>query len=86
MTSRTSSSPRSPTSRAASGTRGTGIRGRPLTRLRKIDETAELLNVSPRTVRRLIESGALPVRRFQGRVVRIADEDLAAFLAASRSV
>jgi excisionase family DNA binding protein len=56
-----------------------------MTRLRTIDEAAELLNVSPRTVRRLIESGALPVHRL-GRLVRIADPDLAAFLAATRSV
>jgi excisionase family DNA binding protein len=83
MTSRTSNPPRSPMSK--SDTTGTGVRGRPLTRLRTIDEAAELLNVSPRTVRRLIESGALPVHRL-GRLVRIADADLAAFLAASRSV
>jgi excisionase family DNA binding protein len=63
-----------------------GTAGRPVTKLRTIDETAELLNVSPRTVRRLIESGALPVHRLPGRLVRIADADLAAFLAASRSV
>jgi excisionase family DNA binding protein len=85
MSSRTSNPPRSPTSRAASHIIGTGFRGRTLTRLRTIDEAAELLNVSPRTVRRLIESGALPVHRL-GRLVRIADADLAAFLAASRSV
>jgi excisionase family DNA binding protein len=66
-------------------TTGAGTRGRPVTRLRTIAEAAELLNVSPRTVRRLIESGALPVHRI-GRLVRIADADLAAFLAASRSV
>jgi excisionase family DNA binding protein len=85
MISRTSSSPRGLTSRAASGITDTGIRGRPLTRLRTIDEASELLNVSPRTVRRFIESGALPAHRL-GRLVRIADADLAAFLAASRSL
>jgi excisionase family DNA binding protein len=85
MTRRTSNPPRSPTSKAASHTTGIGIRDRPLTRLRTINEAAELLNVSPRTVRRLIEAGALPVHRF-GRLVRIADPDLATFLAASRSV
>jgi excisionase family DNA binding protein len=78
---RTSNPPRSPMSKADT----TGVRGRPLTRLRTIDEAAELLNVSPRTVRRLIESGALPVHRL-GRLVRIGDADLAAFLAASRIV
>lgn len=83
MTSRTSKPPQSVLSKA--DTTGTGVRGRPLTRLRTIDEAAELLNVSPRTVRRLIELGALPVHRL-GRLVRIAEADLAAFLAASRSV
>jgi excisionase family DNA binding protein len=85
MTSRRSNPAPSPTSETGSRTTGTGVRGRPLTRLRTIDETAALLNLSPRSVRRLIESGALPVHRF-GRLVRIADPDLAAFLAASRSV
>jgi excisionase family DNA binding protein len=79
VTSRSSNRRRSPSNT------GTIVHGRPVTRLRTIDEAADLLNVSPRTVRRLIESGALRVHRF-GRLVRIADGDLAAFLAASRSV
>jgi excisionase family DNA binding protein len=57
---------------------------RPVTQLRTIDETAELLNISPRTVRRYVDSGELPVHRF-GRSVRISNDDIAAFLAASRS-
>jgi excisionase family DNA binding protein len=61
------------------------MRARPVGKLRTIDETAELLSVSVRTVRRLIESGALPVHRI-GRAVRISDADIAAFLAANRSV
>jgi excisionase family DNA binding protein len=85
MTPLTPNSPRSPTSKAASRTTGTGVRGRPVTRLHTIDEAAELLNVSPRTVRRLIEAGALRAHRI-GRLVRISDEDIAAFLAANRSV
>jgi excisionase family DNA binding protein len=69
------------TSRSSSS----GSRARqPVTRLRTIDETAELFNTSTRTVRRLIESGALSVHRF-GRLVRISDDDIAAFLAANRS-
>jgi excisionase family DNA binding protein len=72
-----------PASKRAVHTVGTA--SRPVTKLRTIDETAELLNVSPRTVRRLIESGALPAHRL-GRIVRIADPDLVVFLAASRSV
>ena len=62
-----------------------GARGRPLTKLRTIEESAELLNVSPRTVQRLIASGALQVHRF-GRLVRVADADIAVLLAASRTV
>jgi excisionase family DNA binding protein len=61
------------------------MRVRPVGKLRTIEETAELLSVSVRTVRRLIESGALPVHRI-GRAVRISDADIAAFLAANRSV
>ena len=36
---------------------------RSVPQLRTIDETAEILNTSSRTVRRLIDSGALPVQR-----------------------
>ena len=55
----------------------------PFGRLRTIDETAEILNVSSRTVRRLINSGALPVHRF-GRSVRISDAEIALLILASR--
>jgi excisionase family DNA binding protein len=58
---------------------------RPVTRLRTIEETAELFNTSTRTVRRLIASGALPVHRL-GRSVRISEADISAFLAANRSL
>jgi excisionase family DNA binding protein len=64
---------------------GTGPSGRPVKRLRTIDETAELFATSSRTVRRLIASGALPVHRFPGRIVRISDADIEAFLVANRS-
>ena len=60
-------------------------RVRVVTKLRTIDETAELFNTSTRTVRRLIDSGALPVHRL-GRSVRISEADIAAFLAATRTV
>ena len=53
---------------------------RPVTKLRTIDETAEILNVSTRTVRRLIESGELWAHRIRG-LVRISDADIAAYLA-----
>jgi excisionase family DNA binding protein len=45
----------------------TGTPGRPVTKLRKTDEAAEVFNGSPRTLRRLIDSGALPVHRLPGR-------------------
>jgi excisionase family DNA binding protein len=84
MTHRTTNPPQNAASKAQ--TAGTGTRGRPIAKLRTIDETAELFNASPRTVRRLIESGALPVHRLPGRLVRISDADIATFLAATRSV
>jgi excisionase family DNA binding protein len=83
MSSRTTPPNRS-ASRSAASTNGGGTRARPLTKLRTIGETANLLNVSPRTVRRLIDSGALPVHRF-GRLVRIGDGDIAVLLVANRS-
>ena len=48
-----------------------------------ISEVAERLDVSLRTIRRSIKSGDLVAHRF-GRVVRIAESDLRAFLAAHR--
>lgn len=70
---------------AASRITRTAARNRSITKLRTIEETAELLNTSSRTVRRLIESGALPVHRF-GRLVRISDKDIEALLAENRSI
>ena len=84
MSSRTNRPKRS-ASTAASRTNGSGAQRRPLTKLRTIDETADLLNVSPRTVRRFIDLGALQAHRF-GRLVRIADGDIALLLAANRVV
>ena len=82
MTSRTSTRRRAQGQRHPCGLATPVFAGRAVTRLRTIDETAELLNVSPRTVRRLIDFGALPAHRL-GRLVRIADGDLAVFLADS---
>ena len=77
--------PARPASKRSAHITGTGTRSRPLTKLRTIDETAELFNTSTRTIRRLIDSGALPAHRL-GRCVRISDPDIAVFLAANRSV
>ena len=71
---RASDSPRRDSAQISVGRRH-GPR-QPFGRLRTIDETAEILNVSSRTVRRLINSGTLPVHRF-GRSVRISDADIA---------
>jgi excisionase family DNA binding protein len=54
-------------------------RTRPIGKLRTIAELADLWEVSPRTIQRLIKSGALSCRRI-GRLVRIADADATDFL------
>ncbi len=51
----------------------------PLPALYTVTETAKLLKVSPRTVRRWIEKGDLRVHRF-GRQIRITDSDLVTFI------
>jgi excisionase family DNA binding protein len=50
---------------------------------RSVSAVAEHLDVSTKTVRRGIESGELHFHRF-GRRLRIADDDLAAFVALRR--
>ena len=51
----------------------------PLPALYSVTETAKLLKVSPRTVRRWIEKRDLSVHRF-GRQIRITDSDLVTFI------
>lgn len=48
-----------------------------------VEQVAERLDVSPRTVRRRIAAGILRVHRF-GRLVRVSETDLLAFLALHR--
>lgn len=60
-----------------------GRRRRDQIRFFTIGEVAERLSVAERTIRRWIKSDALVAHRF-GRVVRIAEVDLRAFLAAKR--
>jgi excisionase family DNA binding protein len=50
-----------------------------------INDIANCLDVSTRTVRRWIKSGALPAHRIE-RIVRISSVDFAAFLAQRRHV
>jgi excisionase family DNA binding protein len=54
-------------------------RRQPLARLLLIDDVAEGLGVSTRTVRRLIAKGELVACRL-GRLVRIHPDDLAAYI------
>jgi excisionase family DNA binding protein len=58
-------------------------RNRSAGNLRSIDELAERWDVSPRTVRRQIKSGALRAHRI-GRLVRISDADAEDFLEQNR--
>jgi excisionase family DNA binding protein len=48
-----------------------------------IAQAAEILRLSPRTVRRLIDAGKIVSHRF-GRAIRIAETDLRAFIAVHR--
>jgi excisionase family DNA binding protein len=75
---------RNPPSGSAGANPASRVLRRSIPQLRTFDETAEVLGVSVRTVRRLVGAGALPAHRF-GRLVRISDDDIAVLLAASRS-
>src|SRR5438105_3335547 len=72
MTNRTSRGSGKAAPRPRSHAIGTAVHRRPVTKLLTIEETAEVLNASPRTVRRAIDAGALPVHRI-GRLVRISE-------------
>jgi excisionase family DNA binding protein len=63
----------------AAGTKKTAM----VPRLFSIETVAAMLEVSPKTVRRWIAAGLLPVHRL-GRQIRISEPDLAAFIARSR--
>ena len=52
-------------------------------RLLSIETVAAILDVSPKSVRRWIAAGLLPVHRL-GRQIRISEPDLAAYIARSR--
>jgi excisionase family DNA binding protein len=54
-----------------------------LTKFYTIEQIAESMDVSPRTVRRWIANKLLVVHRIDG-IVRVSDPDFAAFLAALR--
>jgi excisionase family DNA binding protein len=60
---------------------GTG----PVPRLLRLDEVADTLGVSLKTVRRRVDAGELVVIR-DGRVVRVHPNDLERYVAARRSL
>ena len=59
-------------------------RAEPLEPLLTIDQAAEILNASARTVRRRIKARELPVIQ-DGRLVRIHPEDLRRYIAQKRA-
>jgi len=63
----------------------TSLPTRPGARFYSIEDVADSLDVSTRTVRRWVKSGDLVAHRF-GHLTRISEADFAAFLAAKRSV
>lgn len=56
------------------------LNGPAIDTLLTIQQSAELLSVSERTVRRVIQRGELPTVRMLGRIVRVKPSDLAAFV------
>jgi len=54
-----------------------------ISRLLTVKQAADIVGVSPRTIRRWIDAKELPFHRL-GRQIRIAEDDLAAFLAKNR--
>ena len=59
--------------------------GPALPRLLSLEDTAEVLGCSMKTLRRLIEAKKLPVVRL-GRLIRVHPEDLARLIAGHRSL
>jgi excisionase family DNA binding protein len=61
---------------------GSSAAANPLRPLLTVPEVAELLRLSPRSVRRLIADGRLPVVRL-GHAIRIRPQDVEALVASS---
>lgn len=57
----------------------------PLPRLLSLEDTAEVLGCSMKTLRRMIEAKTLPVVRL-GRLIRVHPEDLTRLIAGHRSL
>jgi excisionase family DNA binding protein len=60
------------------------MRARPVSKLHTMEEVAEILGLSKRSVQRLVATGALRVHRL-GRAVRVSDSDIAVLLAETHS-
>ena len=60
-------------------------RRQPVSRLLLVDQVAEGLGVSPKTVRRLIAKGELVACRL-GRSIRVHPDDLAAYIGRCRGL
>ena len=54
-----------------------------LPRLLTVDEAAEVLSLSAKSIRRRIDAGEIPMHRL-GRAIRIAEDDLIAYIAQTR--
>lgn len=53
------------------------------TRMLSVNQVADLLNVSTKTVRRMIEDRTLHHHRM-GRIIRVSEEDLRAYINSTR--
>ncbi len=56
-----------------------------LPRLLTLQQASDTLGISPKTLRRRIDAGQLPVIR-DGRIVRVHPSDLARYISARRSL
>lgn len=54
-----------------------------LPRLLTVDEVADVLGLSTKTIRRRIDSGDIPAHRL-GRAIRVAEADLLSYLGKTR--
>jgi excisionase family DNA binding protein len=55
----------------------------PIPRFYTVEEVAERLGVTGKSIRRWIDQGVLPFHKFQGRL-RISEEDLLAYVSSCR--
>jgi excisionase family DNA binding protein len=80
----TKRSSKSRSAEASIAPKSSGSVRRPISKMRTIPQTAEILETSEKTIQRLIKAKKLRAHRF-GRLVRIADADIAALLDATQT-